>query len=297
MSNDIYCFSGTGNSLYIARELALKTNGRLLSISASEREEKIHLRSDSIGIVFPCYLAQLYGIPLVVERFVKKLENLESKYIFAVCTCGGYTLVDSLPALKRLATLIKMMGGNLSAEFSVRMPMNNLNYFFFQTQDHNKMFRDSETKIDEISELVLAGKRNKHYYSEALFNTFMTPMYLLLRNFYIIDLKQKAKENKTSSKKFNELIPLTDNSISVDEKCSGCSTCARVCPVQNIIMVNNRPVWQNHCEMCMACSAWCPTGAIHHWNIEKEKKYRHPQVSLKEMLNQSDFSQPDKISK
>jgi ferredoxin/flavodoxin len=292
MSIDIYYFSGTGNSLFVAKEIALRTNGRLLSIPTSDKEEKIHLKSDSIGIVFPCYLAQLYGIPLVVERFIKKLENLESKYIFAVCTCGGYTIVDSLPTLKRLASLIKTVGGNLSAEFSVRMPMNNLNYFFFQTHDHNKMFRDSEAKILEISERIMAGKRNSHYSVETLFNVIMTPLYLILRNFYIKDLRHKAKVTETSTKQFRILIPMTDKSISVNEKCGGCSTCAKVCPVQNIMMVNNRPVWQNRCEMCMACVAWCPKGAIHHWNIEAGKKYHHPQVSLKDMLTQSDLSLP-----
>jgi len=32
----------------------------------------------------------------------------------------------------------------------------------------------------------------------------------------------------------------------------------RVCPVNNIEMVDKKPVWQNRCESCLACINWCP---------------------------------------
>jgi flavodoxin len=89
LSTDIYYFSGTGNSLAVARDIAEKTKGKLIFIPAVMNEQSIKTEADSIGIVFPAYMAHLYGIPLIVERFIKKLEDIDSKYIFAVCTCGG----------------------------------------------------------------------------------------------------------------------------------------------------------------------------------------------------------------
>jgi len=290
MNIDIYYFSGTGNSLFVAKEIARKTNGSLHSIAIATKQDKIRPQADAIGIVFPCYLAQLHGIPLVVENFVRKLEVPKSKYVFAVCTCGGYTVVDSLPTLKRLESLIKSTGGHLSGIFSVRLPMNNLNYFFFQTHNHEKMYSKSEKIIDEICDRVLVAKRNRHYLFETVINTLLTPLYLLLRNFYIMDLKLKAKEPKDTKKTFHDLIPLTDNSIFADDKCAGCATCVKVCPVNNIVMINDRPVWQNSCEMCMACVAWCPQGAVHHWNIETGKKYHHPGITLNDLLVQSGYT-------
>ena len=268
MSVEIYYFSGTGNSLFVAKEMARRLNGRLLSIAAAVRGGRIRPQAESVGIVFPCYLAQLYGIPLVVEKFVRQLEGLDSKYVFAVCTCGGYTAVDSLPTLKRLEKLFMSCGSRLSAGFSIRLPM-----------------------IEEICERVIAGKRNPHDSIEALFNLVMSPMYKLMSNLYVMDLRNKAGESKGGNKSFRELIPLTDRSISVKETCTGCATCAKVCPVENITMVESRPVWQNRCEMCMACVAWCPSGAIIHWNIREGLTYHHPQINQKDMLAQGVIGQ------
>lgn len=128
METEIYYFSGTGNSLSIARDLAKITNGKLIPIASVIGKESIDIKSERFGIVFPCYLAQQFGIPLIVENFVSRLTNISSKYIFAICTCGGFENVNALPTLKRLNRLIKLKGGKLTAEFSVKLPMNNLEY-------------------------------------------------------------------------------------------------------------------------------------------------------------------------
>ena len=116
MSTEVYYFSGTGNSLAVARDLAEKTEGTLISIPAVMDKQSTKTEADNIGIVFPCYLAQLYGIPLIVERFVRRIDNVGSKYIFAVCTCGGLENFNALPTLKNLGRLIRSMGGTLSIE-------------------------------------------------------------------------------------------------------------------------------------------------------------------------------------
>jgi flavodoxin len=110
MSTEIYYFSGTGNSLVVARDIAEKTKGKLISIPAVMGKQSIRTDADNIGIVFPCHLAHLYGIPLIVKRFIKKLEDINSKYIFAVCTCGGLENFNGLPTLKNLSKIIKSIG-------------------------------------------------------------------------------------------------------------------------------------------------------------------------------------------
>ncbi|MDD5065913.1 MAG: EFR1 family ferrodoxin, partial [bacterium] len=84
---------------------------------------------------------------------------------------------------------------------------------------------------------------------------------------------------------FHELMWLTDKSVSADEKCSGCAVCVKVCPVLNIVMKNNKPVWLHHCEMCLACAEWCPQKAIHHcWRVDG-KYYHHPDVKVSDMFD------------
>jgi len=287
MRTEVYYFSGTGNSLAVARGIAEKINGTLISIPTVMDEPSVKTDADGIGIVFPCYLAQLYGIPLIVASFVKKLEDLGSKYIFAVCTCGGFENVNALPTLKNLEKIIQARGGKLAAEFTVRLPMNNLDYSaipFPIDQDQETMFRNSQVKIEAICQRVAHRKKSPYKTLKGLFNGFMTPLYRVLQNFYIADLKEKSQEPKDTTLAFDALIPLTDKSIYADDQCNGCATCARVCPVQNIKMVDDRPVWQHRCEMCLACAEFCPTQAIHHWNRDAGIRYRHPDVKLGDML-------------
>ena len=57
MGTEIYYFSGTGNSLVIARNIAEKTKGTIISIPSVMNKESIESDADVIGIVFPIYYA------------------------------------------------------------------------------------------------------------------------------------------------------------------------------------------------------------------------------------------------
>lgn len=285
MNIEVYYFSGTGNSLYVAREIVKKVNGSLIPISKIINKREIHTETDNIGIVFPSYLALLYGIPLMVEKFIKKIVDIDKKYIFAVCTCGGAEKLNALPTLKNLNKLIKRSGGTLSAEFGIHLPMNNLKYpSKFINQDQEIMFKNSKIEIDKITYYVENRKKFKYGVLNSLFNSIMAPFYLIGKKMYINFLRKISKEPKNTKLEFSELIPLTDKSIYVDEKCNACQICTKVCPAHNIIMQDNKPIFQHHCEMCMACVEWCPKKAIHHWNIDKEISYHHPKVILSDMM-------------
>lgn len=52
---EVYYFSGTGNSLAVARGIADNTNGKLISIVSIIENERIISNADVIGIIFPVY--------------------------------------------------------------------------------------------------------------------------------------------------------------------------------------------------------------------------------------------------
>lgn len=47
-----------------------------------------------------------------------------------------------------------------------------------------------------------------------------------------------------------------------DEKCTGCSLCAKSCPSETIVMKNGKPRWGADCEDCNKCINICPEKAI-----------------------------------
>ena len=45
-------------------------------------------------------------------------------------------------------------------------------------------------------------------------------------------------------------------------KCTGCSACVDVCPVDAIKIEDNKAVISEECIGCRVCETQCPTGAI-----------------------------------
>lgn len=287
MSIKIYYFSGTGNSLAAAKDIAKKVNAELVAIPKVMNMEKIQVDAESMGIIFPSYLAALSGLPLMVEGFVKKIADIGSIRIFAVCTCGGYECVNALTPLKRLKQIIRSWGGELSAEYSVRLPMNNLDYDHIPipiNRDQEVIINRSKAKIDDICNRIIKKKGTKFKIPKNLFSLMMKQLYKLMRGTVINDLRKKAKEPMDTKLEYFELIPLTDKSIIVSEKCTGCGICAKVCTANNIKIVDKKPEFQHRCEMCFACDEWCPNNAIHHWGRPKGIKYHHPEVKITDMF-------------
>lgn len=60
-----------------------------------------------------------------------------------------------------------------------------------------------------------------------------------------------------------------------DDKCNGCGKCVRVCPLNNLSLVNDLPVWGKTCTHCMACIAYCPTEAIEYGKKSAGKPRYH----------------------
>ena len=87
MSTEIYYFSGTGNSLHVAKELQKRMpKARLIPIMSLVKEESVTTRGETVGFVFPHYASTL---PKVVHSFVRKLDLGSAQYLFAIATRGA----------------------------------------------------------------------------------------------------------------------------------------------------------------------------------------------------------------
>ena len=70
----------------------------------------------------------------------------------------------------------------------------------------------------------------------------------------------------------------------VNEKCNQCGICSQLCPAKNI-EINDKVNFYNHCEGCLACTHHCPQNAIRLKNEKSSKRWRNPDVSLKEIID------------
>ena len=293
MRTEIYYFTGSGNSLVVARSLADKINGQLIPVPSVMDQESILSDADAIGIVFPVYYAALgeRGVPMIIERFIRKLKNIGSKYIFAICTHSG----APVKTIENFREMIHSQGGSLCAGFTVKMgnpysAMEKIEYVLFQkglnpdnkkeSEKREKISADREEKLKFICKYITLQKKGKFETQGKIINRILSPYYALQNAAGLQRYRQLSLATKQT---LTELIPLADSSFYSDQLCSGCGTCVKVCPVNNIAIVNNKPVWKHNCETCFACFQWCPTGAIHGDIVEYEKRYHDPNVKIKDM--------------
>lgn len=229
---EIYYFSGTGNSLVVARDMAEKTNGQLTSIQSVVDKESIEPSAEVVGIVFPVFYATNdYGIPHIVERFVGKLDGIGSKYIFAVCTCGNMPGTT----IENLRKTIQSRGGELAAGFTMKMTDKRLG-----VEKQQKMSINQKKKLKVISEFIGERKKGKFETRSILRKIILTPLLFILIKPAFSRMYRKLS-NSSSNLSFSELIPLADQSFRINENCNGCGTCSKVCPVSNIKMVEKNP--------------------------------------------------------
>ncbi|MFX0200735.1 MAG: EFR1 family ferrodoxin [Candidatus Hodarchaeota archaeon] len=87
MSTELYYFSGTGNSLHVARELQKRIpRAKLIPIISLVNEETVTTNGKTIGFMFPHYASTL---PKIVYTFIEKLNLESAQYLFAIATRGG----------------------------------------------------------------------------------------------------------------------------------------------------------------------------------------------------------------
>lgn len=146
----------------------------------------------------------------------------------------------------------------LSAGFLIQMPGSYiLMYGARSKEEQQKMFEAESKKVTEIVEQVKEKRE------------------LLIEKKY--PLLTKIMFNKF----YKEVpsFPTNDKNFILKDNCSGCGLCEKGCPVQNIKMVDARPVWQHHCEMCLGCLQYCPKQAIEYGDKSVgRERYYNPNV-------------------
>jgi ferredoxin/flavodoxin len=244
----IFYFSGTGNSLYVAKKIAEQMQDEVVQISENSMKENMTysiLENERVGFVFPVYW---YGIPTIVEKYIENLilEGYNNQYVYTVATYGlsaGNTVED----LSKLLNKKKLI---LSGKFGVKMVDNYVvGYNLVDEAKQKEILEAADIEINKISDII-KDRGNKEYIKKGLIS-WTTP---IVHSFY-------KKANHT--KKFY-----------TTHSCNGCGLCAKNCPCNVITIEEQKPKWDGDCTHCLKCINQCPKSAIQYGKgTRKRRRY------------------------
>ena len=257
----IFYFSGTGNSKWAAKTLALETGDTLVSIpevinsNCSFTIEK----DEHVGFIFPIHG---WRVPNIVKEFLTKLTiktlGEDTSHVKHYCFCL-VTAGDSIgKAMERFQQQLKSVAAgdslSLKAVCSLIMPESYVGL----------PGMDVDTKEKELEKKELASKQLKEFSNI---------------------LKQHPHKDSNQIWGWNQLIRgpipyffsgpvggfferflITDKPFHVDSRrCVKCGICANVCPVGDIKGgLGYEPEWLHNgkCLTCFSCYHHCPHHAI-----------------------------------
>jgi len=86
------------------------------------------------------------------------------------------------------------------------------------------------------------------------------------------------------SRLFSLGIKIFYKKYKVGDKCDGCGTCEKICPVAAISMKDSRPEFSQKCEHCQGCINICPLRAIQFGRVKfGSPGYCHPQIKIADL--------------
>lgn len=250
----IYYFSATGNTLWVAEQLAQATGERLCNIAeiiAQDAQRLPLLEPDErLGFCFPVHG---WRPPVLVRRFVSRLRvEAQGHYTYAVCTAG-----DTLGEAMRIFEHDLMQQGiGLDATHSVIMPNTYVGLPMMDvdrsSQEQHKLAA-ARTKLQGIVASVVARRHERP----------------------ALDVGRWPRINsRIIGQLFVDRL-ITDRPFHVDStRCVKCGICAGVCPVGDISGgMGQEPTWHHDdsCLTCFACYHHCPHHAIEYGGRTRRK--------------------------
>lgn len=246
----ILYFSATGNTEFIAKELAKRLNDECINLlDRIKKQDYTPLHSEKPFIICaPVYVCEM---PRFMSKYLKKLNFSGCKDVYFIFTSGGYCGISGILA----KSLFKRKHMIYHGHAEITMPRNyvaNDAYPMLEKPEVEKRIQNAYQQLDQITADIRSGTKLKarHVF---LFETLITVP------FNPIWCKYK----------------LTAKDFYVKDSCIGCGKCEKLCPLNNIELINKRPVWNNQCTHCMACIGNCPVDAIEYGTITQNKEPYH----------------------
>ncbi len=232
MKKVIYYFTGTGNSLRASIKIAQRLQDTTLISMRNDPTQVPATDYEMIGFVYPVYH---WSMPEPVVRFVENLDINSKAYIF-VGAMPSFILGNSC---ERLEQILALRGGLLSYSAKVNSVANYV-LVYPPMPAPKYVIPRTEKKLERIAQDIANRQKNK----------------ILKENILIRKFHSKIMDP------YKELEPYADVPFTISIDCIGCGLCSKICPVENIVLVEGKPTFRHQCVQCMACVSFCPPKAI-----------------------------------
>ncbi|MBQ2542177.1 MAG: flavodoxin family protein, partial [Bacteroidales bacterium] len=150
----ILYFSGTGNSLAIARQIAEKVGDKIMPLR--EAVGKDLTGEKRIGLVFPTYWLDA---PIAVRDIVPQLNISPSSYTFVVITCGAQTN----NAVWTVRRILRQKGVKISYCNKIRVPDSSALAFGRNPNNQAWKFERYAPRLEQILNDIADEKHGFHY--------------------------------------------------------------------------------------------------------------------------------------
>lgn len=258
----ILYFTGTGNCLYVARQLG-GGDAELLSIPQLMKQKTIEIEADEIGLVYPIYG---HMPPNIVRQFIKK-ARLRADYKYAILTYGN----RKCNAVEIWDDISREAGTPFDYINTLIMVDNWLPNFDMNEQ----MLIDKHIPENlEIISADIAGRKRWH-----------APVSQEERMQHQEFLARTGIDPDTG------FMLQSEDYFTVTDACIGCGACVSVCPKGNYNLTSQGVKTAGNCEFCFACIQNCPQKAIQFIKNENDAflrngeknpnaRYRNEHISL-----------------
>ncbi|MDQ7093253.1 EFR1 family ferrodoxin [Desulfosporosinus sp. PR] len=245
----IFYFTGTGNSLYVAKSIGREIH----SIPGLLGEGTREFKDDAIGFVFPCYC---FGLPRSVIEFISQ-SKFSANYYFAVMTYGNI----AASGLKQMEEIGAKAGIQFNYTNEILMVDNYLPGFDVQAQLQKEKQKNIEGSLKKIVQDIQARKNS------------------LTRKGIVSNILSKVTYIA-----YKYMVDSSDKKFIVQDSCNGCKICAKVCPKNNIV-VERKPRFLHTCDSCYACIHHCPQNALHLKSEKSNERFINQNITLKEIID------------
>lgn len=240
--NVIFCYSGTGNCLSLAKTIA-KELGDTDIIMSRRRPSITDVRgAKRVGFVFPCYGG---GAPKDFLEYMQEVRMDSDAYTFAVSQSASYA-GTGLHKLNKIIPLDYWATSHHNCTCIWLFP----HWIMIPPMPAKPAQKLANKKAVSIAKDILAGKKSEK-----------APPHNPL--------------NVVENAGWPAVTKLMAGQFKVSDACVGCGQCVDLCPRKNIKLENGRAVIGKNCIQCLGCLQFCPQEAISITKLTDIRKHYH----------------------